>query len=188
LTGVRIYTRRGDDGSTGLLYGGRIAKDDLRADVYGTLDETVACLGMARAAGLVARADEIARRLQREMFVVGAQLATSADNQPKLVAGVSRVTPEMTEHAERDIDELVAEHPLPAEFVLPGATLGSAALDLARSTLRRAERGTVALQRSRGLPDAEILRYLNRASDLLFALARYEEAARGRHPEPSRAR
>lgn len=185
---MRIYTRKGDDGTTGLLYGGRVPKDDARTDVYGTLDETVSALGVARAGGLVDRVEEIVVRLQREMFVVGAQLATSPENQQKLQPGISRVTPEMTERAERDIDELVSEHPLPDEFILPGETLGSAGLDLARSTIRRAERQAVSLDRDGLVPDPEILRYINRVSDLLFALARYEEAERGHRAAPSRER
>jgi cob(I)alamin adenosyltransferase len=185
---MRIYTKRGDDGTTGLLYGGRISKDDVRAEVYGTLDETVSALGLARAAGLVGRVEEIVVRLQREMFVAGAQLATSPDNQSKLQDGVSRVTSAMTEQAERDIDELLATHPLPQEFVLPGALLGSAGLDTARSVVRRAERLAVAMSREGLLVDPEVLRYLNRVSDLLFAAARYEEAERGLRAEPSRQR
>jgi cob(I)alamin adenosyltransferase len=184
---MRIYTRKGDDGTTGLLYGGRVAKDDPRTDVYGTLDETVACLGIARAGGLVERVEAIVVRLQREMFVVGAQLATATENQAKLTAGVSKVSPDMTERVERDIDELVAEHALPREFILPGETLGGAGLDLARSTVRRAERAAVAMERAGRVPDPEILCYLNRVSDLLFALARYEEAARGTRARSSRA-
>ncbi|MDQ4026060.1 MAG: ATP:cob(I)alamin adenosyltransferase, partial [Actinomycetota bacterium] len=127
-------------------------------------------------------------RVQREMFVAGAQLATSGENQPKLTEGVSKVTPSMTEGAERDIDALLEEHPLPQEFVLPGETPGSAGLDVARSVVRRAERQAVALSREGLVPDPEILRYLNRVSDLLFALARYEEAARGLRAAPSRVR
>jgi cob(I)alamin adenosyltransferase len=185
---VRIYTKRGDDGTTGLLYGGRVPKDDPRTDVYGTLDEAVACLGLARAGGLCPRVEEIVVRLQREMFVVGAQLATSADNQAKLQEGVSKVTPEMARRAEADIDALVAEHPLPAEFVLPGETPSSAGLDLARTVVRRAERRAVAMDRTGQVPDPEILRFLNRVSDLLFVLARFEEAELGRRAAPSRAR
>ncbi|HEX2294654.1 MAG TPA: cob(I)yrinic acid a,c-diamide adenosyltransferase [Actinomycetota bacterium] len=185
---MKIYTKKGDDGTTGLLYGGRVAKDDLRTEVYGTLDETVSALGIARAAGLVERVATIVVRVQREMFVAGAQLATSEENQPKLQEGVSKVTPSMTEQAERDIDALLDEHPLPQEFVLPGETAGSAALDLARSVVRRAERQAVALSRAGVVTDPEVLRYLNRVSDLLFALARYEEAARGLRAAPSRVR
>ena len=183
---MKIYTKRGDDGTTGLLYGGRVAKDDLRTEVYGTLDETVSALGVARAGGLVPRVEEIVLRLQREMFVVGAQLATSEDNQGKLEEGVSRITPEMTAAAERDIDALLEEHPLSPEFILPGETMGAAGLDLARSTIRRAERQAVAMDRAGFVPDPEILRYLNRVSDLMFALARFEEAERGRRAPPSR--
>ena len=186
--GVKIYTKKGDDGTTGLLYGGRVTKDDVRTEVYGTLDEVVSALGVARAGGLVDRVETIVVRLQREMFVVGAQLATSDKNQDKLETGVSKVTPEMTETAERDIDSLIAEHPLPQEFVLPGETQGSAGLDLARSTVRRAERQAVAMNREGLIPDEEILRYLNRVSDLLFTLARYEEAERGKRAAPSRER
>jgi cob(I)alamin adenosyltransferase len=185
---MKIYTRTGDDGTTGLLYGGRVAKDDLRTSVYGTLDETVAALGVARAAGLTERVSELVVRVQREMFVAGAELATAPDNQAKLEPDVSRVTPEMTRRAEADIDALVAEHPLPREFVLPGETPGSAGLDLARSVLRRAERQAVAMSRAGMLTDPEVLRYLNRVSDLLFALARFEEAERGRRAPSSRER
>ena len=182
----KIYTKKGDDGTTGLLYGGRVQKDDLRTAVYGTLDETVSALGIARAGGLVPKVEAIVVRIQREMFVVGAQLATSADNQSKLEVGVSKVSAEMTDQAEQDIDALLEEHPLRNEFVLPGETAGSAGLDLARSIIRRAEREAVAMDRDGLVPDPEILRYLNRVSDLLFALARYHEAASGKSAAPSR--
>ncbi len=185
---MKIYTKRGDDGTTGLLYGGRVAKDDLRTQVYGTLDEVVSALGLARSAGVVPRVEDIVVRLQRELFVVGAQLATAVENQSKLQEGVSKIAPEMTERIEADIDALVGEHPLPLEFVLPGATQGAAALDLARSIARRAERAAVTMNHITPVPDPEVLRYLNRLSDLLFALARYEEADRGTRATPSRAR
>ena len=184
---MKIYTKKGDDGTTGLLYGGRISKDDIRTEVYGTLDETCSALGVARAGGLVAKVDEIVVRLQREMFVAGAELATSEDNRSKLQPGVSKVMPEMTERCEAEIDELLAEHPLPQEFILPGETMGSAGLDLARSTIRRAERQAVAMDRAGLLGGPEVLRYLNRVSDLMFALARYEEAERGLRAKPSRS-
>jgi cob(I)alamin adenosyltransferase len=185
---MRIYTKKGDDGTTGLLYGGRVRKDDPRTSVYGTLDEAVAALGIARASGLTTRVEEITFRLQREMFIVGAQLATSEENQHRLQPNVSKVTAELTERAEADIDALIAEHPLPQEFVLPGETGGSAGLDLARTVLRRAEREAVTMDREGMMPDPEILRYLNRVSDLLFALARFEEAERGLRAAPSRSR
>ena len=185
---VKIYTKKGDDGTTGLLYGGRVAKDDARTSVYGTLDEAVAAMGMARAAGIVQEVEEIVVRLQREMFVVGAQLATSEENQARLEEGVSRISPAATARAEADIDRLLERHPLRPEFVLPGETMGAAALDLARSIVRRAERQAVTMARADLIPDPEILRYLNRVSDLLFALARFEESERGLAAPPSRER
>lgn len=185
---MRIYTKKGDDGTTGLLYGGRVAKDDARTKVYGTLDETVSALGIARAGGLTPRGEAIVIRIQREMFITGAQLATSEENQSKLTEGVSKVDPGMTKRAEEDIDSLIEAHPLPQEFILPGATMGSAGLDLARSTIRRAERQAVTMDREGLVPDPEILRYLNRVSDLLFTLARYEEAEQGFRADPSRER
>lgn len=185
---MKIYTKKGDDGTTGLLYGGRVGKDDVRTEVYGTLDETVSALGLARGAGLSERVEAIVVRIQREMFMVGAQLATSSENQGKLQQGVSKVDPSMTEQAERDIDALLDEHPLPQEFILPGASLASAGLDVARSTVRRAERQAVVMSRRGLIEDPEVLRYLNRVSDLLFALARYDEAVAGKKADPSRQR
>jgi cob(I)alamin adenosyltransferase len=185
---VRIYTKTGDDGTTGLLYGGRVPKDDHRTSVYGTLDEAVAALGLARSAGLVERVEDTVVRVQRAMFVVGAQLATAESNRHKLKPRVSRVTPEMTAEVEAEIDALVGDHALPDEFILPGESAGSAALDLARAIVRRAERTAVAMDRAGLVGDPEVLRYMNRVSDLLFALARFEEAERGLRASPSRER
>ncbi len=185
---MKIYTKKGDAGITGLLYGGRIDKDDIRTEVYGTLDETVSAFGIARAGGLGTRVEEVVIRLQKEMFVVGAQLATAPEHQDRLQKGVSKVSPSMTNQAEADIDELVGQHPIPQEFILPGETPGAAGLDLARSIIRRAERAATRMNRAGLVPDPEILRYLNRASDLLFVLARFEEAERGLRPQPSRQR
>ncbi|MBA2311301.1 MAG: cob(I)yrinic acid a,c-diamide adenosyltransferase [Actinobacteria bacterium] len=185
---MKIYTKKGDDGTTGLLYGGRVSKDDLRTEAYGTLDEAVSAMGIARAAGLSGRVEGIVIRLQREMFVAGAELATAPENRTKLADGVSKVTASMTERAEADIDELLEVHPLPQEFVLPGETLGSAGLDLARSTVRRAERHAVRMHNQEKVAGSEVLRYLNRVSDLLFALARFNEAEEGKAAPPSRER
>src|SRR5688572_14420997 len=104
---MKIYTKKGDDGTTGLLYGGWVDKDDIRTEVYGTLDETVSALGLARAHGLTPEVEAIVVRLQREMFVLGAQLATSEENQGKLQVGVSKIEASMVEQAERDIDRLL---------------------------------------------------------------------------------
>lgn len=166
----RIYTKTGDDGTTGLLYGGRVPKDDAATEAYGTTDEAVAVLGQARASadGL---SEEILA-LQRELFVVGADLATNPAERAKLEPGVSLVTAEMTERLERRIDELVGERALPQAFIVPGANAASAALDLARSVIRRAERNVVALEREGRDVNPEVRRYLNRLSDLVFVLAR----------------
>lgn len=169
----RIYTKTGDDGTTGLLYGGRVPKDDLVTEAYGTTDEAVAVLGLARSlADDDAIADEVLE-IQRELFVVAADLATNPAERAKLVDGVSRVTPAMTERLEARIDALVAERPLPDVFVVPGATPPSAAIDVARGTIRRAERRVVTMSREQDRTvNPEVRRYLNRLSDLLFVLAR----------------
>jgi cob(I)alamin adenosyltransferase len=175
---VKVYTKRGDDGTTGLLYGGRVDKDDLRTEAYGTVDEAVSALGMARAAlsGPDDRAwAETVLAVQRELFVLGAQLATHVDHWPQLSDGVSRVTPAMVEALERAIDDLTQRYPLPQEFVVPGGRPAGAALDLARTIARRAERTTVRMRRAGLLPDETPLRYLNRLSDYLFVLARAVE-------------
>jgi cob(I)alamin adenosyltransferase len=170
----RIYTRTGDDGTTGLLYGGRVPKDDLVTHAYGTTDVAVAAVGVAGAATAdPAMADEVLA-LQRELFVVGADLAVNPDERAKLKAGISLVTASMTERLEARIDELVAERPLPQVFIVPGTNPASAALDLARSVVRRAERHVVGLERAERPVNAEVRRYLNRLSDLLFVLARRE--------------
>jgi cob(I)alamin adenosyltransferase len=178
----RIYTKTGDDGTTGLLYGGRVPKDDAATEAYGTTDEAVAALGVARAEAEGVEAEEILA-LQRELFVVGADLATNPEERGKLERGVSLVTADMTERLERRIDELVADRPLPNAFVVPGANATSAALDLARSVVRRAERQVVGMEREGREVNAEVRRYLNRLSDLLFVLARH---AAGEAEPPSR--
>lgn len=185
--GVKVYTKRGDDGTTGLLYGGRVEKDDLRTAAYGTVDETVSALGLARAelGGEQPHPlhDEVLA-LQRELFSLGAQLATRMEDWPRLEVGVSRVDEAMVEAMEARIDASTDRHPLPQEFVVPGNNRASAALDLARTVCRRAERETVALKRAGLLADDTPLHYLNRCSDYLFVLAREVE---GTHI-PSRLR
>jgi cob(I)alamin adenosyltransferase len=168
----RIYTKTGDDGTTGLLFGGRVRKDDLVTEAYGTTDEAVAALGLARAHTRDRTIAEDLLTLQRELFVVGADLATNPEGRAKLEAGVSLVTAEMTERLERRIDDLVAERPLPQVFVVPGANGASAAIDVARTIVRRAERDVVALDDAGRTVNLEVRRYLNRLSDLLFVLAR----------------
>lgn len=176
---MRIYTRKGDTGTTGLLYGGaRVSKADLRTDAYGTTDEAVSALGLARAAigeqtdRVEVRLATLILRLQRELFVVGAELATHVDRRDRLTDGVSRVTAEMVAALESEIDDLETLVEQPKEFVVPGESATGAALDLARTTVRRAERRCVALADQGGLPDSRVVPYLNRLADLLFVMAR----------------
>ena len=176
---MRIYTKKGDTGTTGLLFGGdRVSKADLRTDAYGTTDEAVSALGLARAAigGETDRTEvrlaELILRLQRELFVVGAELATHADRRARLTDAVTRVTPAMVAALEAEIDSLEELVEQPKEFVLPGETPTGAALDLARTTVRRAERRSVALADAGELPDSQVVPYLNRLADLLFVMAR----------------
>lgn len=168
----RIYTKAGDDGTTGLLYGGRISKADPATEAYGTTDEAVAVLGLARALTEDAALAERLLSLQRQLFVVGADLATNPDERGKLQPGVSLVTDGDVDGLETWIDELVTAHPLPNAFIVPGANPVSACLDVARSVVRRAERRVVELREGGAEVNDAVVRYLNRLSDLLFVLAR----------------
>jgi cob(I)alamin adenosyltransferase len=172
---VRIYTRGGDDGTTGLLYGGRVDKSDPRTEAYGTTDEAVAALGMARVFIADSLLADLVLRLQRELFVVGAELATATQNSHKLRPGTTKVTAEMVDTLEETIDDYVGRIRMPEEFIVPGESRGSSFLDFARTVIRRAERQTVAMDRAGMLGDREAVRYLNRLADLVFVLARYEE-------------
>lgn len=173
-----IYTKAGDDGTTGLLFGGRVSKADPVVEVCGTLDEAVATFGLARAALVDDDLRAVVLELQRGLFAAAAEIAANPRARDRLVAGISSVNREMTAALERHIDRLLAEHPLRPAFVVPGATPSSAALDLARTVLRRAERRLVAGRQS-GLTASEaLIAFINRASDLAYVLAR--RAADGR--------
>ena len=173
---MKVYTRKGDDGTTGLLYGGRVAKDGPGPAAYGEVDEAVSALGLARAeAEPGSELHEILVRLQRELFVVGAELATAPENRAKLAAGVSLVTAEMVAALEPLIDDLTARYDPPREFVLPGENRVAAALDLARTVVRRAERASVAAARDGWLEASQVVPYLNRLADLVYTLARWQE-------------
>jgi cob(I)alamin adenosyltransferase len=174
---VKIYTKKGDDGSTGLFYGGRVAKDATGPAAYGTVDEAVSALGMARAIALDTAPDLAITllELQRALFVVGAELATSPESHDKLEDGVSRVTPEMVANLEVAIDDIVDARGMPTEFVVPGGNALAAAIDVARSVVRRAERKSVTHVREAGIAGSEVVPYLNRLADLLYMLARAAE-------------
>ncbi len=169
---LKIYTKTGDDGTTGLLYGGRVPKDALAVQVNGTVDEAQAAMGLARAeAAPDSELDRLLTDLERDLYVLMAEVATDPSNRSKLKPGTTLVTAEMVESLERHIDDLIARSDLPAEFVVPGANRASAALDLARTVVRRAERLTV----SAPVEGSLVGRYLNRLSDLLWAMARWTE-------------
>lgn len=168
---MRIYTKKGDDGTTGLLFGGRVAKDDPRPAAYGDVDEAQACLGVVRAQAGPELA-EIVLGVQRDLWVLMAELATSAENAPRLVDGQSRSTEAMVEALTARIDEISDRFAPPTEFVVPGETALAAALDVARTVVRRAERAAVTALRGR---DGWAVPYLNRLSDLLWTLARWQE-------------
>ena len=173
---MKIYTRKGDDGTTGLWYGGRVPKYSGRPEAYGSVDEAASALGLARAAserGGELYADVL--RVQNELFVLGAELATAPEAAERLEAGVSKVTPEMVERLESDIDRYMDRVDLPPKFVIPGGTELSARLDVARSAVRRAERRVAALKDAGELADEIVVTYLNRLSDALFAMARFAD-------------
>jgi cob(I)alamin adenosyltransferase len=168
---MKIYTRKGDDGTTGLWYGGRVPKYDGRPEAYGSCDEAAAALGVARAAAEPGEIYDDILRMQNELFVAGAELATAPEAAERLQPGVSRVTPEMVERLESDIDRYMDRVDLPPKFVIPGGTELSARLDVARTAVRRAERRVTALE----LEDTTVLQFLNRLSDALFAMARFAD-------------
>ena len=177
---MKIYTRKGDDGSTGLWYGGRVPKHAGRPDAYGSIDEAASALGLARAS--CERESELyadVLRLQNELFVAGAELATAPEAAERLEGGVSRVTQEMVDRLERDVDRYMDRVQLPPKFVIPGGTELSARIDLARAAVRRAERKVSALREEGELADSTVLVYLNRLSDALYAMARFAD-----EPEP----
>lgn len=169
----RIYTRTGDDGTTALADGQRRSKADLRIDAYGTVDETNAAIGLARLtlADRAPAVDAMLGRVQNDLFDLGADLARPpADGE----AEVLRITPAQVERLEAEIDQLNADLAPLRSFVLPGGTAAAAALHLARTVCRRAERLMVALHTGRGEPVGDpALHYINRLSDFLFVASRW---------------
>ncbi len=165
---MKIYTRTGDAGDTSLFAGGRVSKGHGRIHAYGTVDELNAILGLALAAGLSGDLGEAVLRVQNELFVIGADLATPLDAEAKWI---TRTTADLTAALEQDIDAWDAVLPPLKNFILPGGTLAAAFLHQARTVCRRAERWLVMLQETETV-NPEALRYLNRLSDWLFVAAR----------------
>jgi len=169
---MRIYTRSGDDGTTGLYFGGRVRKDDAAIELNGTVDEAQAVIGMARSK--VPRGSELDLLLisvERDLWVLMAEVATAPENRPKLKAGTSLVTELMVTRLEGAVDGFAERTELPKEFVVPGEDPVAATLDVARTVVRRAERRSLACE----LVGSLVPVYLNRLSDLLWAAARWQE-------------
>ncbi len=179
---VAIYTRGGDQGETGLFGGGRVGKDDPRVEAYGAVDELNALLGLARAAGLPNDLDALAAQLQHQLFELGADLATPSDSAAR-ESKVVRLGSDAATQLEGDIDRCEEELEPLRTFILPGGNPGGAALHLARTVCRRAERRTIALGRAEPIGDAAVP-YLNRLSDLLFVMARLANARAGSPEQP----
>ena len=168
---LKIYTRTGDSGDTGLFGGGRVGKDHPRVEAYGEVDELNAAIGLARAVELMPRVDEVLVPIQRDLFAIGALLATPDREKMRQQLDKARVDDARIAELERAIDECDRELEPLAAFILPGGTPKAAALHVARTVCRRAERRVVALERAEELPRVVVV-YLNRLSDLLFVLAR----------------
>jgi cob(I)alamin adenosyltransferase len=178
-TVTRLWTGKGDDGTSGLYYGGREPKTSDRFEALGTIDEAQAAIGVARAeAASRPELDAMLVTVERDLWVLMAEVATDDDNRSKLVADTSLVTGEMVASVESTIQEVAALFDLPSEFVVPGQDRGSALLDLARSVVRRAERRAAAI----AVEGSFVIPYLNRLSSLLWTLARWVEG------EPLRSR
>jgi cob(I)alamin adenosyltransferase len=173
----------GDDGTTGLLGGGRARKDDPRIEAYGTIDEASSAVGLAKSLSPHPRVRSICEELQRGLYSLGAELATN----PASRTSFALTTKEGVERLDQLIAELERSVTMPEGFILPGATPASGALDLARAVTRRAERRCVALERANGLKNQEVRRWLNRLSLLLFVLGRYEEALAGSTAPPAKS-
>ena len=173
---TRVYTRRGDDGITGLGGGQRVPKDSPRVCAYGTLDELNSLLGLALACGLFDRLADVLPTLQNELFHLGSDLCFVETDKPRFA--IPQIEERHIQRLENLIDEFSeAVGPL-RNFILPGGSLGSAHLHVARTVCRRAEREVVALARTEGVRPL-VIPYLNRLSDLLFVMARYENGQRG---------
>ena len=173
----------GDDGTTGLLGGGRAPKDDLRIEAYGTVDEASSAIGLAKALTADDRVRETAERLQRDLYRLGAELATN----PAAAGKFATISEADVAALDALLVELEAAVRMPEGFILPGATPASGALALARTVVRRAERRCVTLLREGGLANDQVRRHLNRLSLVLFVLGRYEEARAGVRARSARA-
>ncbi|MEO8606870.1 MAG: cob(I)yrinic acid a,c-diamide adenosyltransferase [Chloroflexota bacterium] len=167
---MKIYTKTGDDGTTSLFSGGRVSKTHLRVEAYGTVDELNSVLGVVRAQGPQAQTDTWLAQIQRQLFNLGADLATPLDSKSDWVV---RMDADTVLWLENLIDEMTGQLPELKHFILPGGSPAAAQLHVARTVCRRAERIVVALQEQKPVGE-QVMNYLNRLSDFLFTLARWE--------------
>lgn len=172
---MKIYTRTGDDGTTSLFSGGRVPKHHLRVESYGTVDELNSVLGLARAHQPSTQTDAFLAQIQHQLFNLGADLATPLDAPTRHVV---RMDAETVEWLEQSIDHLTGELPTLNYFILPGGSLASAQIHVGRTVCRRAERLATELSQHEPIGD-HVLPYLNRLSDFLFTLARWENVQAG---------
>ncbi|MEW5899192.1 MAG: cob(I)yrinic acid a,c-diamide adenosyltransferase [Bacillota bacterium] len=175
---MKTFNEKGDRGETGLLYGRRISKASSRCEFFGAVDEAVSALGMARALAKKEQVRNILFTIQKEMFVPAAELAVPPEHYAEYRFRGPVVAGEMVQRLTRLIEDLEQQVAMPQEFIIPGDTVASAAIDLARAVVRRAERRAAQIFEEGQLPNENILKYLNRLADLLFVLARYEETER----------
>ncbi|HTI15614.1 MAG TPA: cob(I)yrinic acid a,c-diamide adenosyltransferase [Dictyobacter sp.] len=169
---AKVTTGTGDSGYTGLLGSQRVPKYDARPETFGTVDEATSALGLARALTQDEKVREIIFHIQQELYLLMGELATPPEQYEKI--GL-KMTPDHVQRLEQIEDELKQEVAIPNKFIIPGDTQDGAALDLARTIVRRAERHAVKLFHDGVIQNTEVLRYLNRLSDLIFILARYRE-------------
>lgn len=177
-----FYTRKGDTGYTDLL-GDRVPKYHARPETYGTIDEATSFLGMARATATTERTKEIILQVQRDLYMMMAELAFAPDMEQHKF----EMTQEHVDWVEKETDQLAGEVELPPHFIIPGDTLSGATLDSARGVIRRAERLAVRLFHDEEIKNEELISYLNRLSSLLFILARFEDRAAGITPTRAKA-
>ena len=172
---MSIYTKSGDQGKTTLLFGGEISKSDIRCEAYGTIDQAVSVMGIAKSNTTDKEIKNIISQIQKDLFIVAAELATDKANYNKLKKNYDIVTEQMVIKIEKYIDSLLEKFTLPNDFILPGTSTISATIDFSRTIIRTSERRVVEIKESANLINPQILIFLNRISDLLFVLGRYHD-------------
>lgn len=183
---MSIATKTGDGGTTGLMYNRRVSKCHPRVEAYGTVDELNAALGLARATAAHTFVSERLLPVQRDLVILMGELATAVEDLPRYVMdGFNVVTPELTARVDQIVQEVEAQHIEFTGWAMPGETVGAAALDVARTVCRRAERHVVRLHEEGQLKNPEVITYLNRLADALWLLARWSEGQAARASSPS---